>query len=143
MELDELRDDLQKEKDEKERKSIESKIADREKSYKIRENYLREKTGNDFDELYDEKKKLIHREFLEYKKAQLEDEAEKLKKLIEDLNKQLDYWEGESNYYQSLAFTYIADREHEIYKDKKDAQIKLESIRNKINGLGEELGEEK
>lgn len=140
MELDKLRDNLQKEKDEKERKSIESKIADREKSYKIREKYLREKTGNDFDELYDEKKKLIHREFLEYKKAKLEEEAKKLEEMIEHWNRQLYYLAEESNQHThlSLGNRGIEDLGEKLYMDIKGTKEKLKSIRDEINDLGEE-----
>lgn len=138
MELDKLRDNLQKEKDEEKRKSIKSKIADREKSYKTRENYLREKMGNDFDELYDENKKLTHRDFLEYKMAQLEEEAKKLEEMIEHWNRQLKYLSKESRQHTPLSLGDIENLEKKLYMNIKGTKEKLKSIRDEMNDLGEE-----
>ena len=140
MQLTELRENLKKEKDEKKQKSIESEIANKEKSYQIRENYLHEKTGNDYESLYSRTKELIDKEFLEYKKNQLKIIKKELEEYIRELDNKLNDLKEEWNLHShlSLGNRDIERIEKELDEDREKAERQLINIRASINKLGEE-----
>ena len=76
---------------------------------------------------------------MEYKKAQLEKDAEKLEKVIKRLNNKLNYLEEELKHHPHLSLDRdIENPKKNIYMELKGANEELKRIRYEINDLGEE-----
>ena len=138
MILAELRENMQKEDDKLKQESIESKIASTERSRYIRENYLRNITGNNYETLYNRTKKSIDKRFLEFQKDELKKKISELAGVISQLEYKSNKLACDSNYYSSTAIgPHISDQEKEVAADLEEAQKEFGRIKNLDNEIGE------
>ena len=118
-----------------------------EDSRSVREEYLRGKLGDKYDDWCTAQRKSLYIEFLKQEKEECEKRINDLGVSIKEYEDESDYWEGESNYHNHLSLDNIRISEREksvnaslksLRKDLEQEKKRKQEITKKLREFGEE-----
>ncbi|HCC03444.1 MAG TPA: hypothetical protein DEP51_01095 [Clostridiales bacterium] len=130
MELAELNEKFQQEEDAKQQEDIKSEIESKEKSKRVREQYLRKTIKDNFEEWATARRKSFEIEFLEEQLKPLDERISSLEESIEKNEAKSERLAEDWNYYATTTYgDEISRQEDEIDETINDLQRELEEVR--------------
>ncbi len=133
IELDKLKKSKEQEKNVEKLKSIDSKIKELSESFRIREEYLCKKQGNNFEDWSTAKRKSLNIEFWKGQERQCIDRINELSKSINDDSKFSSGLASEFDYNPDYA--YYRDIEDEVRYDIRCSQKEIDKERGNLKTI--------